>query len=695
MELILSYPSWFILFCIALGALYAGILYYKVDHFNTDQNNIKWIKRGLAIFRFLSGTLLSFLLLSPFIKTKHIDKIEPVIVYMHDNSESILLGLSSEDSAAYIASTNQMLKKLSEKYQIDYYSFDEDIEEIDTLNFKGKSSNLSHALEQINGLYFNQNVGAVLFASDGIYNQGSNPSYTDFNFPLYTIALGDTMQQTDVKIVAVRNNKLAYLDDEIEVDIDLQANHLQGKNYQLSLTKQGTKLGNKTLSIQKDFDERNTSFTVKASSIGIHKYTLSLASHEGEISTANNRFDFYIEVIDNRQQILLVADAPHPDIAAIKSVVETNKNFELDVQYANRFQGNIDEYSLLIVHQLPSLNQGAKNVFSSIKSAKIPTWFISGNATAYNLLNQEQQLVQIDGNQQNTNDAQAYFNGGFSNFTLSESTINRMKKFPPVISPFGNYSPGANSSALIKQKIGTVQTDFPLLSFQDNFGTRSAIFIGDGLWRWKLHDYLENGSNEAFNEIVEKTINYLALKGDKRKFRVSTNKNAFYEGETIQFEAELYNENYELINEPEASLLVKHEDGQEFPFIFNKTVQAYQYQSSSIPIGNYSYTASTSFSGKKHTASGAFSINAMQLEALQTKADHQLLKKMANQSNGQFINIKDLDEIAESLINQDNIKPVLFESFKTRSIINLFGIFFVIMALLSIEWFLRKWFGSY
>ena len=695
MKIILSYPTWFFLFCIALGAIYALTLYYQSSHFNNEQQNISWYKKVLSLLRFVAVSMLSFLLLSPFIKSRYIDKIDPVIVFVHDNSESILLGLSSEDSAAYLSKTNQMLSTLGEQYQIDYFTFDEGIKENDTLNFTGKSSNLSHALNQINGLYFNQNVGAVIFATDGIYNQGSNPSYNDFNFPLYTIALGDTNQQTDVKVVAVRHNKLAYLDDDIQIDIDLQANHLKGKNYQLLLEKNGRTLGRKTLMIKNDFDEQSTNFTVQASTIGIHKYSVRLESLEGEISELNNYFNFYIEVIDNRQQILLVASGPHPDIAAIKSVVEVNKNFELDVQYVNKFQADIDAYSLVIIHQLPAQKQGAKTVFSAVKNIKIPVWHITGNSSAYNLLNQEQSLIQIDKNRENTNESVPYFNNSFNNFTLSESTINQLRKFPPLICPFGSYELGTNTTAVLKQKIGSVKTDLPMLAFQDYFGTRSAIFIGEGLWRWKLHDYLENGSNEAFNEIIEKTINYLALKGDQRKFRVNTSKTSFFEGETILVEAELYNENYELINGPEANLLIKNEDKNEFPFVFNKTSKAYQYETNSLPIGNYTYTANTSFNGKALEAYGAFSIKAMQLEALQTKANHHLLRKLSEQTNGVFFDVNQLDELSNQIDTMSTIKPVLYESFKTRPIINLFGLFFIIISLLGVEWFARKWLGAY
>ena len=509
MEIILAYPIWFIAFCLLLGAIYAGILYYRADHFTEEGPYFSWIKRGLAFLRFVSASILAFLLLSPFIKSKFVDKVNPIIVFAHDNSESILLNLNSEDSAKYIESTNAMLANLSDKYQIDYYAFDEEIREADTLNFKGKSSNLCHALNQLNGLYFNQNVGAVIFATDGIYNQGNNPVYADFNFPIYAVALGDTNQQTDVKIVNVRNNKLAYLQDKVQVDISLQANHLKGETYNLSLLHKGKQLSNKQLKIEQDFDEQSTSFTIDANSIGIHKYSLSLQPFDSEVSTVNNSYDFYIEVIDNRQKILLIANAPHPDIAAIKSVVELNKNFEIEVQYANRFQGDLDAYSLCILHQLPSQTLGAKNVLSAVEKSKIPTWHITGKANDYGMLNQAQSIVQVTANGSNTNDASPSFNNSFSNFNISEATASKLRKFPPVITPFGDYKLGANATVLVRQKIGAVDTDFPIMAFQDNFGVRSALFIGDGLWRWKLYDFLDNNSNDAFNELIEKTINYL------------------------------------------------------------------------------------------------------------------------------------------------------------------------------------------
>jgi len=52
-------------------------------------------------------------------------------------------------------------------------------------------------------------------------------------------------------------------------------------------------------------------------------------------------------------------------------------------------------------------------------------------------------------------------------------------------------------------------------------------------------------------------------------------KNIFNENEPIVFDGEVYNENYELINESDVSLVIKNEENKEFPFTFNKTASSY------------------------------------------------------------------------------------------------------------------------
>ena len=125
----------------------------------------------------------------------------------------------------------------------------------------------------------------------------------------------------------------------------------------------------------------------------------------------------------------------------------------------------------------------------------------------------------------NTNDATGLVNGNFTSFTLNDGLASELKKYPPVTVPFGEFNSGTGSEVLLKQRIGSVETDYPLLVFNENLGAKSAVFVGDGLWRWRMYNFLQNENHNLFNEVVNKTINYLALKADKRKFRVQVSKN--------------------------------------------------------------------------------------------------------------------------------------------------------------------------
>lgn len=700
MQIILDYPWWFLLFCCFLGASISAILYYRVNHFTDDSKNFIWIKRGLAFFRFLAITILAFLLLSPYIKSKFIDKIEPVIVFLHDNSESVKLGFNKIDSLSYIQATNEMLEKLSEKYQIDYFTFDNQVKRTDTLSFDGKSTDIAQALNDINGLYFNTNVGAVIMPSDGIFNEGINPLYTEFSFPLYTIALGDTTPQRDLKISAVRNNKIAYLDDKVNVEIDIEAFKLKGEKYQLEVLQ--IIAGGKEVSISKqnfiiseEYEEKNTAVVVPANAPGMLRFKTVVSNLDNEVTYQNNYREFYIDIIDSRQKILMIANAPHPDIGAIKSVVEKNKNYEWEVQYIQNYNANVEKYNLVILHQLPSQNFRANQIFAELKARRIPIWIITGNATNFSQFNAEQNIVNIVVNNNSKNDASAFYNTNFSVFNINENTAVKLKRFPPLSVPFGNFDLKAGAKAMLYQKIGAVETDFPILAFGQNLGVKNAVFVGDGLWRWRLYDYLDNKNHEAFEEIVQKTINYLAVKADKRKFKVNLPKNIFEESEPLVIEAELYNDAYELVNEPEANILIKDENDKEFPFVFSKVNNAYNLKTSALPVGDYTFKASTNYNGKLQEVEGKFSIQALQREALQTQANHQLLYQLAEKFNGAFYYPENLNQLTENILSEESIRPLLFESYKTRPLVNLFWIFFLIVSLLSIEWFARKYFGGY
>ncbi len=696
-----SYPSWCIIFCFLLGAGYAALLYYRDKTFDESTSQSRLLKWGMAIFRFLTVTIIAVLLMSPFIRYRNTKTYKPIVAILQDNSESIRNSFKPADSVAYFKKLQQLTDKLSGKYDVVTYAFGNELKKTSDFSLTSKVTNISDAIENINDLYYNQNLGAVIIASDGIYNQGINPVYsaTKSTYTIYSVALGDTTIPKDLRFGNVYYNKITYLNDQFAVRADIEATHLAGRNAVLTVSEidngAAKSIATKEAILNTDNFGASLDFIIPANKAGIIHYQLTLTNLPGEVTYRNNVKDIYVEVLDGRQKILLVANSPHPDIAAFKQAIESNKNYQLDIVYAADFNGKLNDYNLVILHQLPSANYGADNILQQAKALKKSILFVVGSQTATSYLAKAQNALNIAGNANRFNDVLAKTNKDFNLFTISDATKLALTKLPPLENFFGEYKVSGATQTLLFQNINNVETDYPLWLFADQLDSKIGIIAGEGLWRWKLYDYMQNKNFDAFDEIVNKTIQYLAVKGDKRPFQVTLPKNIFQDNEAITFDAQLYNANYEMVNTPDVDLKIRSEDGKEYPFKFNKTDNYYTLNAGFLPVGNYAYTASTKLGPNAYKAEGKFSISALQLEELRTVADHKVMYQLASQHHGQMYHANDFEKIADDLMARNQLKPILYDTFLTESAINLKWIFFLILILPSAEWFMRKYLGSY
>lgn len=604
------------------------------------------------------------------------------------------------DTLKYRQLLNQLSKKLSDNYDVAFYEAAEELNNAQTFSFKGKVSDLSGAFESINDLYFNRNLGAVVLASDGIFNKGINPVYAVSQSPyaVYTIAVGDTTTQRDQKLSGAFFNKIVYLNDNFNIKVDVESGFLSGKSSKLSIYQigeQATLLQQKDISYNSDNFFQSLDFTLPASKTGIIHYRLTLSNLTGEVSFRNNIRDIFVEVLDGRQKILILGNSPHPDISAIKAAIESNKNYQVDIEYAANFTGSIKDYNLVILHQLPSAIQKIANVFRDIRDLKKSALFILGNQTSLADFSKVQNAVLVKATADKYNDITTSVNKDFPLFSLSGKTMETLTKLPPLSNYFGDYISNPSSRVLLYQKINSVTTDFPLLLVNETSEAKVGVLCGEGVWRWRLHDFQMNGNQNATHEVLQKTVQYLSVKSEKRPFKISTDKNIFQDNEAIIFDAQLYNANYELINQPEVDLVIKSETGKALNYKFNKTEAAYRLNIGFLPTGNYSYTATAKVGNGTLTAGGKLSVSPVQLEDVRTRADYQVLNQLATQHGGKMYTLADAENIANEINAANKLKPILLDTIQTESAINLKWIFLMIVLLLGTEWGIRKYLGGY
>ena len=615
----------------------------------------------MAGLRFLTVSGIGLLLLAPMVKQRVNQQEKPLIVVAKDVSES------TQDL------NNWQMPSLGTTY------------EVVTDSFGGKTTDIATALQEIGNRYAGRNLGAVVLSSDGIYNQGADPTIaaSSLAVPVYTVALGDTTHYPDANITHLRYNHVAYLGNKFPLEVTIQAHRLKGQRGTLSIAQGGKRLYSQEITYSDNTFRTTQTITLDADHAGLQSYTITLS---GTTTTSRT---IAIEVIDGHQKIALVASAPHPDIAALKQVVEKNPNYEMEILEASNLNSRqLKEYSLLILHNLPN----SRIQIPSELIQQVPTLFIVGTQTDLNRFNALHSGLEIVTRVRKSDEVTASLNSSFALFHFDDETAHRLEQMPPLTSPFGTYRPGGNLQTLFFAKIGTLASDRPLVAFCQQDGIRRGFIVGEGLWRWRLHDYLLTGSHSDFDQLIDKTIVYTSLQTNKDHIHVNT-RHIYRTGENNLVEAQLYDDNFEPVNTPDVDLELRS-DTLPAPqrYLFNRSAAGYTLPLAQLHPGRYSYSANTTLAGKKYTTTGYFIVEDINLEQSNHVANHALLNTLAQTTGAQMLYPDQLDQLPQLLASRNDLKTTVYSHTRYTELLNLPLIFILIVLLLAAEWALRKLF---
>ncbi|HEV8514014.1 MAG TPA: VWA domain-containing protein, partial [Cyclobacteriaceae bacterium] len=267
-------------------------------------------------------------------------------------------------------------------------------------------------------------------------------------------------------------------------------------------------------------------------------------------------------------------------------------------------------------------------------------------------------------------------------------------RYPPVQVPFGKFSYPPNAQVLLYQQIGSVATDRPmLLSWEDN-GRKVAAFIGDGLWKWRLDEFSTSEKTEIFDETFSKLIQYLSTVEDKRKFRFFPIQNEFTDSSPVIFESQVYNDLFEKIYGNKIDLKLTDEKGKTSTYNYTLSPGGERYRVGGLKEGAYRYTATTEINSKRESVSGQFLVKEQNIEPLNVVADFGLLRKLSKATGGKFYNSNNWNQLVTDF-KKTEPKELIHSEESFNPLIHVKWFFFLLLLLISTEWFSRKYLGSY
>jgi len=692
MHLISDFSFWWLLPILFVAAGITLFHYQNKGWFAELKLGFQWL---LRILRFSSLALIGILLLGIILQSLNYREEKPIFIALIDNSSSML---NYKDSLSVKKNTSDFLAKLKEKFterfELVVLTVGSEVNS-ESPKFKENSSALELGFEKINSDYYNRNIGGVAFISDGNYNVGANPSYAAEKIsltPVFTLAVGDTTPKKDQLIRNISVNDIAFLKNDFPVQVDLEAFKIGARSVTISIFQNGQKVGSQTVQYKngkRDFQQAN--FVLNATKPGFQTYTVKLEGIENEYTLKNNTRTFYIEVIDARSKVLILGGAPHPDIAALKDVLDENENIESESVLIKDWNKSLDKVNLVIWHE-PGSNFD-QTTLDAIQSKKIPLFYIIGPNTTNGILSKLNLGITASvGNQ--TDDNQAFLNPTFSSFEIDDQVSNALTYYPPLKSKFGSLKINGNAEVLLFQRIGQIRKKEPLLFFQQQNNLRFGVLYGEGLWRWKLNDFVRSGNHDAFKDLWSKVFNYLLVKQQGAGLRVEFQKR-FTIDEDVIVNASFYNASLEPITKPLIDMKVTAENGKVYRSQFGVFGSSYKISLGKLKAGRYNWTAKTAYDGKAYTKQGYFVVEDIQIEKSETTANHGVMKQLAKQSNGKFYKLSQYGSLLSAIEKRDDIVNVQYEETAFNDLMDYFSIFLLLFVLLAGEWFLRRYLGSY
>ncbi|MBL0764517.1 hypothetical protein [Marivirga atlantica] len=686
-----SLSSYWLLLCIILGLGYAYLLYTAQKQ--PWSSKWKWLLfsiRGIAV------AAITFLFLEPFVNQTSTEVESRKLVFLWDDSESAKLALGNEVVEKEWKELHELADEVAEQKKVELQwknLANKPIENPDSVPTEAALTPLRQSLDAIASGDQSNSIAEVVLISDGIYNRGASPDYYAYPFKVSTIGLGDSTEKKDVSIASLKYNKVVYQGNKFPMLVEIAHQGFENESIQVVLKNNGEILNQKTIKINSQDITNQVSFLVEANSEGYQQYEIQLNSTSEEFNKANNSRTAFVNIVEGKKKIVLLAAAPHPDIKAIKKSIERNENYELILAIDQVSAYKADDYDLAILFHLPNRKNVFQNEIKQLYNANTSIWFVVGNGgidiAEFNMLNEGVQLNPW----QEVDEANIYYNNDFNAFDLDRESIPNLDELPPASMPFIEHRINPKAETLFYKRVGRVKTQQPISVFYEDGDYKESTLLLEGFWNWRLVEYLQTEEYKLFDDWVGKTVRWLTTKNNKSQLEVYSIKESYASFEQVSLAVETYNEVYQEIFGKKINLNISGSDST-YQFSFTTDRLTPNFEIGTLPEGKYVFEASATINGKSFVDKGQFVVSGNNFEELNLLANFGMLERLADKNEGRFFHYQNTSELLDYLV-QNDYPQILKSKNKTVPLTNNYWLYVIILILIFMEWFLRRYFGSY
>lgn len=180
-----------------------------------------------------------------------------------------------------------------------------------------------------------QPLAAVFLLSDVAHNQTDGKNPRDIakelsDVPVYVVPIGNTQHVRDVQLRSVFAPTVAMRNDDIVIEVSVQAFQCEGEVCIVKLLQDGKPIDQREILLDSGLATRTVRFERHVSRLGTEQFRVAIVPIEGELTADNNERDFEVSVTRNDIKILLADEFPRWEYRYLTQLFRRDSKVECD-----------------------------------------------------------------------------------------------------------------------------------------------------------------------------------------------------------------------------------------------------------------------------------------------------------------------------------------------------------------------------
>lgn len=693
------------------------------------------------LLRGVAMAVLLAIVLNPTALLPETSEHKPMLVVLLDTSYSMATADASPsgtqprlESAMAVLGDPRTRARLEDHFTLDLRTFDRSLRPapartLTAQDADGRASDLAAAISSAVGdLDDAAEQAGVLVVSDG---RATSPGATEAarlalarSVPLWTWVLGGKVDRKDLWIETAGSEVLAFSGSEVELSATLRQVGYDDRSFGVELVDEGGNVVATAPATPGPSGAAPVKMKVTAPDEGERRYTLRVAVDEAEAQKQNNDRSIYLRVVGQKVRVLVVEGQPHWDTKFLIQSLKRNPRVDVtalyrlgpDKQFAvvsaggdeqRRITGDLFPRSAedFAQYEVVIMGRGCEAFFDD-RTEELLTDFVAQHGGAlvfsrgksyggrYAALAKLEPVVWGSGLVHGAKMEPAGAETGGPIFQLAgpedlEAVLDHLPRFDQVTQTMGVKPLAVVMASAVTPQMSAAG-DEPVIMAYHLYGQGRVVTLNaGGLWHWSFRDHSEQVDEAFYDRFWDTLLRWLLSGSDflaGQNVALRTDRRLYTDEQPIRLMVRtrgLDTQSYR------PKVTIQRQDPKAQPTVLEPRPQpggAYFAEAGPFPPGDYTL-ALTSNGESAPPVTQQVRIVSGSIENQQLSADPDLMRQLAELSNGQVVTDQEVAEL-DRVVRQWQARQQLAD--QKASLWDRPWVMAIIMLALGTEWYLRR-----